>query len=183
MTEPRKARLERSTRETKVYVELDVDGTGKFDVDCDIQFLKHMTETFARYAQFDLVLKAGGDNDHHVIEDTAIAMGEAVKKALGDAPVERTASCILPMDDALVMVALDLVDRPYADIDCPDPLYTHFFRSFAMSAGITLHIVQIRGFDEHHLVEASFKALGKALYGATRPRGSLLSTKDAVKMV
>lgn len=183
MTEPRKARLERSTRETKVSVELDVDGTGKFDVDCDIQFLKHMTETFARYAQFDLVLKAGGDNDHHVIEDTAIAMGEAVKKALGDTPVERTASCILPMDDALVMVALDLVDRPYADIDCPDPLYTHFFRSFAMSAGITLHIVQIRGFDEHHLVEASFKALGKALYGATRPRGSLLSTKDAVKMV
>lgn len=81
MTEPRKARLERSTRETKVSVELDVDGTGKFDVDCDIQFLKHMTETFARYAQFDLVLKAGGDNDHHVIEDTAIAMGEAVKKA------------------------------------------------------------------------------------------------------
>ncbi len=160
MTEPRKARLERSTRETKVSVELDVDGTGKFDVDCDIQFLKHMTETFARYAQFDLVLKAGGDNDHHVIEDTAS-----------------------PMDDALVMVALDLVDRPYADIDCPDPLYTHFFRSFAMSAGITLHIVQIRGFDEHHLVEASFKALGKALYGATRPRGSLLSTKDAVKMV
>ena len=77
MTEPRKARLERSTRETKVSVELDVDGTGKFDVDCDIQFLKHMTETFARYAQFDLVLKAGGDNDHHVIEDTAIAMGEA----------------------------------------------------------------------------------------------------------
>ena len=86
MTEPRKARLERSTRETKISVELDVDGTGKFDVDCDIQFLKHMTETFARYAQFDLVLKAGGDNDHHVIEDTAIAMGEAVKKALGDAP-------------------------------------------------------------------------------------------------
>lgn len=182
MTESRKASLERSTRETRVSVEVDVDGTGKFDVSCEIQFLKHMAETFARYAGFDLTMKAEGDNDHHVIEDAAIALGEAVKKALGDAPVERSASCVMPMDDALVMVSLDLVDRPYADIDCPDPLYTHFFRSFAMSAGITLHIVQIRGFDEHHLVEASFKALGKAMYGATRARSSILSTKDAVKM-
>ncbi|MCQ2070819.1 MAG: imidazoleglycerol-phosphate dehydratase [archaeon] len=177
------AKLERSTRETQISVDVDIDGEGKFDVTCDIQFLKHMAETFARYANFNLRLSAQGDNDHHIIEDTAIALGNAVKQAIGDAPVERTASCILPMDDALVMVALDLVDRPYCDADCPDPIYEHFFRSFAMSAGITLHIVQIRGFDEHHLIEASFKAMGKALYAATRPRDRLLSTKDAVKTV
>ena len=178
----RKAKLERSTRETKISVDLNIDGSGKFEVESDIQFLKHMCETLARYAEFDLKLRAFGDNDHHVIEDTAIAMGTALKNALGDKPVERTASCILPMDDALVMVALDLVDRPYCEADCPDPNYLHFFRSFAMSAGITLHIVEIRGFDDHHIIEASFKALGKSLHAATRPRKALLSTKDAVKV-
>ena len=179
----RKARLERSTRETVISAELCLDGTGRFDVETDVPFLTHMCETLARYADFDLVLRATGNNDHHIIEDTAITLGEAFKKALGDAPVERTASCILPMDDALVMVSLDLVDRPYCDADCPDDLYTHFFRSFAMSSGITLHIVLIRGFDEHHIVEAEFKALGKSLLSASRPRGTLLSTKDAVKTV
>lgn len=178
----RKAKLERSTRETRISVDIDIDGSGKFEVESDIQFLKHMTETFARYANFDLKLSAFGDNDHHIIEDTAIALGSAVRQALGDGPVERTASCILPMDDALVTVALDLVDRPYCDADCPDDNYAHFFRSFAMSAGITLHIVKIRGFDDHHVIEASFKALGKALYAATRPRDRLLSTKDAVRV-
>ena len=179
----RKAQLEHSTRETKIAVGLDLDGSGQFRVDTDIQFLQHMTETLARYASFDLTLSAHGDNDHHVIEDTAIALGTAFRQALGADPVERTASCILPMDDALVLVALDLVDRPYADIDCPDPLYHHFFRSFAMSAGLTLHIAKLRGFDEHHLVEAEFKALGKCLCQATRPRATLLSTKDAVRTV
>lgn len=179
----RHAKLERSTRETRIAVDLNLDGAGKFQVDADIQFLKHMTETLARYASFDLTLSARGDNDHHVIEDTAIALGTAFRQALGDGPVERTAFCVLPMDDALVLVALDLVDRPYADIQCPDPLYHHFFRSFAMSAGLTLHIQQLSGFDEHHLVEAEFKALGKCLYQATRPRATLLSTKDAVRTV
>lgn len=178
----RKSKLERSTRETKISVDLNIDGSGKFEVASDIQFLKHMCETLARYAEFDLKLSAAGDNDHHVIEDTAIALGTALKQAIGDKPIQRTASCILPMDDALIMVALDLVDRPYCDADCPDDNYAHFFRSFAMSAGITLHIVQIRGFDNHHIIEASFKALGKSLRAATRPRDSLLSTKDAVKV-
>lgn len=178
----RTAKLERSTRETKITAELNIDGKGKFDVACDIMFLRHMCETLARYAGFDIKLKASGDNDHHIIEDTAIALGEALRRAIGDGPVERNASCVLPMDDALVMVAVDLVDRPYCDADCPDDLYAHFFRSFAMSAGITLHIVVIRGFDEHHIVEASFKALGKCLGQATRPRDALLSTKDAVKV-
>ena len=144
----------------------------------DIQFLKHMTETMARYAGFDLVLSAEGDNDHHIIEDTAITLGKALRQAMGDEPIERMATAVVPMDDALVMSSLDLVDRPYADIDLPDPIYIHFMRSFAMAAGMTLHIVQIRGFDEHHLVEAGFKATGKALAQALRVRGTELSTKD-----
>ena len=93
--------MERSTRETRISVDLNIDGTGKFDVTCDIQFLKHMTETLARYAGFDLVLRAEGDNDHHIIEDTAITLGKALRQAMGDAPIERMATAVVPMDDAL----------------------------------------------------------------------------------
>lgn len=174
----RKSEIERSTRETRISVSLDIDGTGRFEVDSDIQFLKHMTETLARYASFDLVMKAEGDNDHHIIEDCAITMGKAIRDALDDSPIERMATAVVPMDDALVMASLDLVDRPYSDADLPDPLYTHFMRSLAMSAGMTLHIVVIRGFDEHHIIEAAFKALGKALSQAVKPRSTELSTKD-----
>ncbi len=174
--------MERSTRETQIVTELYLDGTGASDVECEDQFFKHMTETMARYASFDLKLKAGGDNDHHITEDVAITLGTAFKKCLGDVPVERVATEFIPMDDALVMVSVDIVDRPYADIDCPDPLYSHFFRSLAMAAGLTLHISVLRGFDEHHMIEASFKALGRALYKATRVRGEILSTKDKVEI-
>lgn len=174
----RKSEIERSTRETRISVSLDIDGTGKFDVESDIQFLKHMTETLARYASFDLVMRAEGDNDHHIIEDCAITVGKAIRDALDETPIERMATAIVPMDDALVMASLDLVDRPYADVDLPDPLYTHYMRSLAMSVGMTLHIVVIRGFDQHHIVEATFKAVGKALSQALRPRSTELSTKD-----
>lgn len=178
----RRAKTERSTRETKILAELDIDGTGIYDVECGIQFLKHMVETLARYASFDLRFRAEGDNDHHIIEDAAITLGMAFKKAVGDAPIQRMATEFVAMDDALVMVSVDVVDRPYADIDCPDDLYLHFFRSFAMASGITLHVVEERGYDEHHIVEASFKALGKALYKATRPRERELSTKERAEV-
>ncbi len=178
----RRAKVERSTRETKISAELELDGTGMFQVDCNIQFLKHMVETLTRYASFDLKLSAEGDNEHHIIEDVAITLGTALRKALGDRPVERVATEFIPMDDALAMVSVDIVDRPFADVDCPDGLYAHFFRSFAMSAGLTLHVSVIRGFDEHHIVEASFKALGKAVHKATRPRDSELSTKDRAEV-
>lgn len=174
--------MERNTRETQIVTELNLDGTGEFRVECEIQFLKHMAETMARYASFDLKMDAGGDNDHHIIEDVAITLGTAMKMCLGEESVERVATEFVPMDDALVMVSLDIVDRPYADVDCPDPIYAHFFRSFAMAAGLTLHIDVIRGFDDHHIVEASFKALGKALHKATRVRESVLSTKDRVEV-
>lgn len=174
----RVAELERSTRETKISVKFDIDGSGKYDVKCDIPFLKHMLETFARYGSFDIKLTATGDDEHHLTEDTAITLGTVFKKALGDGPVERISTAIVPMDDALVMVSVDLIDRPFADIDCEEPLYQHFMRSFAMSSGITLHEVEIRGFDEHHLIEAAFKALGTALKNAAVPRKTELSTKD-----
>ncbi len=178
----RSAEIERSTRETQVSVQLNIDGTGQFDVDCDIQFLKHMVETLARYAGFDIKMSAHGDNDHHIIEDAAITLGKALAKALDGRPIERMSTAVVPMDDALVMTSLDLVDRPYADIDCPDPNYHHFFRSFAMTAGITLHVMVIRGFDEHHIIEAGFKSMGKALAGALAVRDRELSTKDRVKL-
>ncbi|MBQ8179241.1 MAG: imidazoleglycerol-phosphate dehydratase [Candidatus Methanomethylophilaceae archaeon] len=178
----RVAKVERSTRETQISVELDIDGTGRFDVDCDIQFLKHMVETLARYASFDIVMSAHGDNDHHIIEDVAITLGRAISEALDGRPIERMATSTVVMDDAMVTASIDLVDRPYADVDCPDPIYTHFMRSLAMTAGITLHILRVRGFDEHHIVEAGFKSLGRALREATRVRDTELSTKDRAQI-
>ncbi|MBE6518932.1 MAG: imidazoleglycerol-phosphate dehydratase [Thermoplasmata archaeon] len=178
----RVAKIKRETRETNVSVELNLDGTGKFDVDCDLQFLKHMVETLARYAEFDIKVKASGDNDHHLIEDVAITLGKAMRDAIGEQPIERMATATVVMDDAMVMTSLDLVDRPYCEADCPDPLYIHFFRSFAMTAGITLHILVIRGFDEHHIIEAGFKSMGKALKEAVKVRKTALSNKGTVKV-
>ncbi len=178
----RTAKIDRRTRETQISVDLDIDGTGRFEVESNVMFLKHMVETLARYASFDLKVSAFGDNDHHIIEDTAITLGRALQEALGGGPIERMATATVPMDDALVMTSLDLVDRPYADVDCPSPEFHHFFRSFAMSAGMTLHVVVMRGFDEHHIIEAGFKSMGKALKEAVKARDAELSTKDTVKM-
>ena len=178
----RVAKIKRETRETSVAVELNLDGKGSFDVRCDLQFLKHMVETLARYAEFDIKIIAKGDNDHHLIEDVAITLGKALRDALGEQPIERMATATVVMDDAMVMTSLDLVDRPYCEADCPDPLYVHFFRSFAMTAGITLHILAIRGFDEHHIIEAGFKSMGLAVKGAIVRRATELSTKDKVKV-
>ena len=174
----RKTEVVRKTRETEVRLKLDLDGKGVTEVECEEQFLRHMMETLGRYADFDLTLEAKGDDVHHLVEDVAIVLGKTLKQCLGETPIERTAFSLIPMDDALVQVAVDIIERPYADVDCPDDLYAHFFRSFAMSSGITMHIMVIRGYDQHHIVEASFKALGKALRAAVLPRRSELSTKD-----
>ena len=176
----RTAKTERMTRETQIVIELNIDGSGKFDVTTDNQFLKHMIETLARYSNMDITMTATGDNDHHLIEDVAITLGKTFAKALDGSPIERMATATVVMDDALIMTSLDIVDRPYCETDCPDPIYTHFFRSFAMSAAISLHIVQFRGFDDHHIIEASFKSMGMALKSAVRPRETELSTKDKV---
>jgi len=178
----RKALLQRKTKETDIEVTIELDGKGKTELELEDHILTHMLQSLSKYAAFDIRLKATGDNEHHLIEDVAIVLGLALNEALGSGAIERIASSTVPMDDALVTVAIDLIDRPYVDIDCPDPLYHHFLRSFAMSSGMTLHVVALRGFDPHHVVEASIKALGLALKSAVRPRSALLSTKNRPKV-
>ncbi|MDH7507910.1 MAG: imidazoleglycerol-phosphate dehydratase [Methanomassiliicoccales archaeon] len=174
----RMAKLSRKTRETDVEISMVLDGSGTSQIECEDQFLRHMIETFGKYASFDLTMKLVGDNKHHLVEDAAIVLGLALRQAIGDVPVERISSATVPMDDALVSVAVDLIDRPYADIECPNDLYRHFLRSFAMASGITLHVIVQRGFDEHHIIEAIFKALGLALKNAVLRRKDVLSTKE-----
>lgn len=176
----RTAKMERKTKETDISIELNVDGSGTYSVECDNQFLKHMIETLSRYSDMDIVMKASGDNEHHLVEDVGIALGKTFAKALDEKPIERMATATVVMDDAMVTTSLDIVDRPYCDADCPDHLYKHFMRSFAMSACITLHILQVRGYDEHHIIEASFKSMGMALKNAVKYRKTELSTKDRV---
>ena len=176
------AELKRKTRETDIQIKLEIDGSGDTRLDCQDRFLEHMLDTLARYGSFDLTARAEGDNDHHLIEDTAIVLGSALRQAMGETPVNRMGWAVVPMDDALVTVSLDLIDRPYAEVECPLPMYHHFLRSFCMSCGITLHTRVDRGFDDHHIVEALFKALGLSLRMALVPRGELLSTKAEAKM-
>ena len=140
-----------------------------------------MLESVARFGKFDLSIRAKGYFNHHVIEDVAIAFGRALREALKNRPVQRVATATVPMDDALVTVALDLVDRPYCHVDLPDEMLEHFLRSFAMEARLTLHNVIVRGKNFHHIIEATFKALGMALHEATRPASTLKSTKGKVK--
>ncbi|HLF94199.1 MAG TPA: imidazoleglycerol-phosphate dehydratase [Planctomycetota bacterium] len=177
----RKKRLARKTKETDISVEIGLDGTGKYAIDLPDKWLKHMLESVARFGKFDLRIKASGDFGHHIIEDVGIALGKALKNALGDKPVQRVGSATLPMDDALVTVAIDLVDRPYCQVDLPDEMLEHFLRSLAMEARITLHSIILRGKNFHHINEATFKAFGMALHQATRPAGKLQSTKGRVR--
>jgi len=177
----RKCEIARKTRETKIALELNIDGTGTFDIKVPDPFLKHMIETLARYADFDIELAAQGDLDHHLIEDVALTLGEALHRTIADGPIMRLGSATVPMDDALAAVHVDLVDRPFTHIELPqEDIYEHFLRSFAMEARMTLHTQVLRGKDRHHIIEATFKALGRALHLATRPKGKTISTKDKV---
>jgi len=182
----RRAEISRRSGETRVEVRLEIDGNGRFDVSIPDPFMKHMLETLTWYAQFDLTLKAQGDIGHHIIEDVAISLGVCLRKAIGDTPVERVAHAVVPMDDALVMVALDIIDRPYLDIKYTrekvkmDEMHIHFFRSFAMEGRLCIHIVVLSGIDGHHITESAFKALGIALRRALVPKQGGLSTKGRV---
>lgn len=175
------AAVERQTKETRVEVSLDLAGTGTYDVKTDNPFLTHMLETWARYAGFDLRLRATGDLDHHLIEDVAITVGQAFRQAFGGAPCQRIAYDFVPMDDVLVLCAVDLVDRPYYAGELPIPIWEHWFRSFAMEARINLHLEHLRGRDTHHIVEACTKAFARALKQALRPREDEISTKGRVR--
>lgn len=177
----RAAEVERSSLETQVSVRLDLDGAGSHDVQTPNPFLTHMLEAWARHGGFDLRLRAAGDLDHHIVEDAAIALGQAFRAAFARAPCQRIAHDVVPMDDALVLVAVDLVDRPYYEGELPIPLWEHFLRSFAMEARINLHVQRLRGRDTHHAVEAAVKGLARALRRALAPRAEEVSTKGTVQ--
>lgn len=177
----RRCELSRKTKETDVRISLDIDGDGESRVKLPDEFLRHMIETLARYAKFDLEIDSEGDIEHHLTEDVAITLGRALREAIGERPVRRVSSAVVPMDEALVLVTVDLVDRPYINVEVPDIMYEHFLRSFVMESRATLHSQIIRGQDDHHMIEATFKALGLCLGDATRLEEKIVSTKSKVE--
>ncbi|MDD3117658.1 MAG: imidazoleglycerol-phosphate dehydratase HisB [Victivallales bacterium] len=197
MSEMRNAAVVRRTKETDIAVELSLDGTGLYQVDTGIPFLDHMLELLARHGFFDLKIIAKGDLEidcHHTMEDLGLVLGQALAEALGDkAGIRRYGSCILPMDETLALVALDLSGRPYLVYDLIPPaarikdidtaLFREFFQALAVKAGMNLHIRLLAGGETHHVFEAVFKALAKALDQAVsldpRVKG-VLSTKGVL---
>ncbi len=195
----RAARVERATKETSIEVSVDLDGTGVTEVGTGLPFFDHMLSQLGRHGGIDLTVRAVGDLDvdaHHTVEDVGIALGEVVREALGDkAGVTRFASISLPLDEALVDVALDLSGRPFlaytiefppdtAGLGSPpfDPqLAEEFWRAFVTAAGITLHVRLVTGRNTHHIVEASFKAVARCLRQAIRVQGvGIPSTKGTL---
>ena len=170
----------RNSKETQIRLELR-SGSGVAHVVTGDAFLDHMLVTFARYAGVDLDVDATGDLRHHLIEDVAIVLGQAVA-ALAPAGCARYGERTIPMDDALVQVVLDIGGRPYYRGPLPSSMYDHFLRSFADNARATMHVRVIRGRDRHHVVEAAIKALGMALRDALAETGAVFSTKGSVKL-
>ena len=182
----RTAIIERNTNETKIRVEINLDGTGQYDNRTGIGFFDHMLDQLARHSLIDMSVRAEGDlhiDDHHTVEDTGIALGLALVKALGDyRGIRRYGSCLLPMDEALLRAALDLSKRPFLVWNVAFPsdkigsfdteLVREFFTAFAVNGGITLHVERLAGENSHHIAEAAFKALARALREAveTDPR-------------
>ena len=177
----RQAQVTRKTRETDVEVELNLDGTGKVDLATGIPFLDHMLHLFAAHGYFDLAIKAKGDlevDQHHTVEDIGICLGQALREALGKkAGVRRYGEARVPMDEALAQVSLDLSNRPFLHFDVRfapvsaalDPqLLREFWRALAINSGITIHIEVPYGENTHHIMEAIFKAMGRALDRATQ---------------
>ena len=197
----RSASRSRTTKETSIELAIDLDGSGRTLVSTGLPFYDHMLDQLGRHGGFDLTIAATGDlhvDSHHTVEDVAIALGEAFREALGDkAGVRRFASILLPLDEALVEVALDLSGRPFVVYECefpgpldPVPLGTppfdpqlgeHFWQSFATAAGITLHVRLRSGRNTHHILEAVFKAVARCLRDAVRVEGtSVPSTKGSL---
>jgi len=192
------AKVTRVTKETNIELELNLDGIGIAEVDTGIGFFDHMLISFAKHGLFDLKLTVKGDlfvDCHHTIEDTGIVLGQAIAKAVGDKlGIKRYGSFMLPMDETLVLSAIDLSGRPYLvyDLDLTVPqvgymdteMVKEFFYAVSYAAGMNLHIKQIHGSNNHHIIEAAFKAFAKALDMATmkdiRLEGQLLSTKGSL---
>jgi len=194
----RKAVLDRKTRETDITVSVNLDGTGKYDVETGIGFLDHMMEQLSRHSLMDITLRAKGDlhiDYHHTVEDVGIVLGQAVKRALGDLRgISRYGSAIIPMDECCSRASVDISGRPFlvwrvtfsraklGDMDTE--LFQEWFRAFAFGAGITLHVENLYGENNHHIIESSFKALARALRQAMEadPRMAdvLPSTKGVI---
>lgn len=193
----RNAKVERKTKETDIILELNIDGTGKGIIETGIGFFNHMLDNFARHGFFDLNLITNGDlhvDSHHTVEDTGIVLGQAIRNALGDKKgIKRYGNAMIPMDETLVLCALDLSGRPYLVFDLPltaekvgymeTELVKEFFYAVSYSAGMNLHIKLIHGSNNHHIIEAAFKAFAKALDQAVQYDDRIedvLSTKGTV---
>ena len=195
----RSATVTRTTAETDITVTLNLDGTGSYDNATGVGFFDHMLDQLARHALIDMTVRAKGDlhiDDHHTVEDTGIAIGQALAEALGDKRgIRRYGECHLPMDDAQVRCALDLSGRPYlvCNLDLPfgkigpsfdTELVREFFQALATHGGLTLHIDRLHGFNAHHITEAAFKAVARALRMAVevdpRKADAIPSTKGSL---
>jgi imidazoleglycerol-phosphate dehydratase len=194
----RSAKVSRQTAETEITVEITLDGTGSYDNQTGVGFFDHMLDQLARHSLIDMVVRAKGDyhiDDHHTVEDTGIALGQALAQALGDKKgIRRYGECHLPMDDAQLRCALDLSGRPFLvwNVEMPTAkigsfdteLVREFFQALATHGGITLHVDRLHGFNSHHIAEAAFKAVARALRLAveTDPRkaDAIPSTKGAL---
>ena len=194
----RSATITRNTAETQISVTINLDGTGQYDNQTGVGFFDHMLDQLSRHSLIDMTIRAAGDyhiDDHHTVEDTGIALGQAIVQAVGDKKgINRYGSCMLPMDDALVRAALDLSARPFLvfNLDMPTQkignfdteLVREFFQALSTHAGLTLHIDQLHGLNSHHIAEAAFKSVARALRQAVEidPRMSqaLPSTKGAL---
>ena len=193
----REAIVERNTKETQIQLTYRVDGTGKADIQSGVGFFDHMLDGFTRHGLFDLHLRVNGDlqvDDHHTIEDTGIVLGTAIKEAIGDKKgIRRYGSCILPMDETLVLCAVDLSGRPYFVFDgafsgdkmgdMSTQMVREFFYAISYTAGMNLHLKVLAGGNDHHIAEAMFKSFAKALDQATMfdPRiTDVLSTKGTL---
>ena len=192
----RKATVNRETKETSIKVELNIDGKGQAEITTGIRFFDHMLGQIAQHGIFDIKLSANGADQHHVVEDVAICLGKAFNQALGDKRgIVRMAHAVVPMDDALALVALDIGGRGYTGFEAvfndksienmSADLIRHFFVSFASEAKINIQARVLTGMDDHHKAEATFKALARALDSATRIderiSGRIPSTKDAIE--
>lgn len=172
--------VDRTTSETTIHVTMAI-GSGRADVQTGVPFLDHMMTALARYSGLDLTINATGDLRHHLIEDVALTVGEALRRVL-PATCARYGERTVPMDEALVQAVLDAGGRPYYRGPVPSSLYDHWMRSFCDAAKVTLHLRVLRGRDRHHVVEAAFKALGFALREALIDTGVVFSTKGAVTL-
>ena len=194
----RKIQITRDTAETKITVDLNLDGTGQYDNKTGVGFFDHMLDQLARHALMDMTVRCDGDlhiDDHHTVEDVGIALGQALSQAMGDKRgIRRYGDCLLAMDDALVRCALDLSGRPFLvwNVDLPKQkigsfdteLVREFFQALSTHGGITLHVDQLHGLNSHHIAEATFKSVARALRDAleTDPRKSdaIPSTKGTL---